>query len=174
MAGEKKHLVLFEEIDPTVEALDVLRESGLDEEQITVLSAEPHSAEVLGRPLIKTRVPWISISGFLVGFLISFLLVWGTPQLYPIHVGGRPLFSIPPWLVLTFEFSMLGLLVATFLGVILESSFPDYRPKIYHPAVTAGGIGIIFSDPSGDMIQLRSKLQEMGGSLIEDVEENQV
>lgn len=174
MAGENNHVVLFEKVDFAAAALDVLREHGLQEEQIEVLSAEPHSAEVLGRPQIKTMVPWIGMTGFLVGLVMAFLLVWGTPQLYPISVGGRPLFTVPPWLVLTFEFSMLGLLVATFLGVIWESNFPDYRPKVYHPGVSEGEIGIVFNDPSEGMEQLRSKLTELGGRVIEDVEERKV
>lgn len=174
MAGVKHHIVLFEEVDSAAAALDVLREHGVKEEQIEVLSAEPHAAEVLGRPQIKTNVAWIGMTGFLVGLVMAFLLVWGTPQLYPISVGGRPLFTIPPWLVLTFEFSMLGLLAATFLGVIWESNFPDFSPKVYHPAISEGEIGIVFSDPSSGMKQLQSRLQEMGGRVIENVEEKLV
>lgn len=174
MADVNMHIVLFEEINPAAEALDVLRGSGVREEQITVLSAEPYSAEVLGRPEIRTNIPWIGISGFLGGVLISFLLVWGTPQLYPIQVGGRALFSIPPWLVLGFEFSMLGLLIGTFLGVIWESNFPDFSSKIYHDAVSDGEIGIIFKEPSGGLDELREQLTRLGGTLVEHVEEKTV
>ena len=174
MAEGKNHLVLFDEIDQAVEALDVLRECDLPEGEMEILSGEPYKADILGRPGIQTNVPLIGITGFLVGLVIAFALVWGTPQQYPIQVGAQPLFPIPPWLVLTFEFSMLGLLVGTFLGVIWENDFPSFGHRIYDQRISDGRTGLVFSCPEDGLAGIRSRLKDLGGNLVEDVEERRL
>ena len=47
----------FEEIDPTVIALRQLRELGIPDGDILVRSSLPYSAEVLGRPHLKSKLP---------------------------------------------------------------------------------------------------------------------
>lgn len=173
-AKAANYIALFKDINPATTALDVLRGYDIRDQDLDVLSGEPHNAEILGRPLNKTNVAWIGISGFLIGFAIAFALVWGTPQLYPIQAGARPLFSIPPWLVLTFEFSMLGLLIGTFLGVIWESDFPAYGPKLYHQKISDGYTGIIFTCPADDYPQIKSEIERLGGELVANVEEKRV
>ena len=170
MTKNRLCLAVFEEIGPATKGLDVLRDHGLSEADMQVLSGEPHSAEILGRPLLKTNVPFIGITGFVVGFLVAFGLVWGTPQQYPIQVGARPLCAIPPWLVLTFEFSMLGLLVGTFLGVIWESRFPAFGPHPYDQRISDGHAGVLFTCPGKKLAGVQADLEEIGGELVEDLE----
>ena len=111
------HLALFQKIDHTAAALDVLREFGISEEDMSVISSFRIPERLLGRPMAWSRVSKIGMVGFLVGFAASIALNWGTPLLYPIHVGGQPLLPVPPTIILTFELSMLGLMLSTFLGV---------------------------------------------------------
>lgn len=156
MSEGTEHLALFSDIDPVTQAIDRLRSLGVDDKDMTVVSGVPFSDKMLGRPVSWTRVPQIGIAGFLVGFVISLFLNFGTPLLYPILVGGMPLISIPTSLVLIFEISMLGLMISTFLGVIWESTFPSWGPKVYRPEISDGKIALVFNCPP----EIHSKMHE--------------
>ncbi len=73
--------------------------------------------------------------------------MWGTPLLYPLHVGGQPLYPFPPWIVIGFELGMLGLMTAAFLGVLIDSRFPSDEPKEYTPEVSDGKIAVVAACP---------------------------
>lgn len=147
MTESNVHLALFQDIDPATKAIDQLRKLGVQDKDMTIICSVPYSDKMLGRPMTWTRVPQLAMIGFVIGFVISLLLNWGTPLQYPIRVGNLPYLPIPTTAVLTFEISMLGLLVFTFLGVIWESAFPSFGPKIYNYEISDGRIAVVFSCP---------------------------
>ncbi len=165
-------MALFEDVDHVPDTLDELRRRGIGEHDMVVLSGVPYPAQVLGRPMVWERLPWIALSGAFVGFLIGLFLNAGTPLLYPIRVGGQPLIPIPPSAVITYEFTMMGLIVSTFLGVLWESTFPSFGPKHYHPEITAGRIGVLFRCPDEETADLlRTQLAEHGAIEVIEPEE---
>ncbi len=170
MSESAVHLALFQKIDHTAAALDVLREFGISEEDMSVISSFRIPEKLLGRPMAWSRVSKIGMVGFLVGFATSIALNWGTPLLYPIHVGGQPLLPVPPTIILTFELSMLGLMLSTFLGVLWESVFPSYGPKVYHPDVSDGKIAIVFNCPPEVHDQVHARLSEVGAEWVHRTE----
>ncbi len=134
---------------------------------MTVLSGVPYSARVLGRPTVREWLPLISLAGALVGFLAGILLNVGTPLLYTIPVGGQGIIPIPPSAVITFELTMLGLIISTFLGVLWESAFPSYAPQYYDPLLTSGRIGVLFHCPADKEEAARAILSRMGAERIQ-------
>ncbi|MFM8321879.1 MAG: quinol:electron acceptor oxidoreductase subunit ActD [Chloroflexota bacterium] len=164
------HLALFTEIDPAAEAIERLRKLGIADKEMTIVSGVPYLDKMLGRPVTWTRVPQIGIAGFLVGLAISLFLNFGTPALYPIRVGGMPIFSIPTSLVLIFEISMLGLIISTFLGVIWESTFPSWGPNVYHPEISDGKIALVFNCPAEVHEQAHAALAELGAEWVHRTE----
>ena len=162
---------LFTDVNPVADTLDKLREIGIGDHDISVVSGVPYPAHVLGRPMTWERLPLISLGGALFGFAIGIFLNAGTPMLYSIRVGGQPLIPIPPTAVLTYEFTMMGLIVATFLGVLWESVFPSYGPKYYDPAIAAGRIGVLFRCSPAQEVLARSILTEHGAESIQKPEQ---
>mgnify|MGYP000868976921 CR=1 FL=1 len=90
MAGTSLVMGSFRDIDPTVEALDRLRELGIPEENISVLSHIPLSERVLGRPHRTTWLPTIALVSAALGLLIGLFFVAITPNLYVIRVAASP------------------------------------------------------------------------------------
>ena len=174
MAPGTVHLALFKDIDPATRALDLLRELGIQDQDMTIISGVPYSDKMLGRPRTWTAVPKLAIAGFLLGIVISLLLNWGTVLQYPINVGGLPLLAIPTTLVLTFEISMLGLLTFTFLGVIWESAYPSFGPKEYSTKVSDGEIALVFSCPPEMHDQVHDSLLRLGAVWLHRVEATQI
>ena len=162
--------VLFKEVDQAADAIEELRNSGVADDDMEVISGLPFSHHILGRPEQKSRVPLFAISGAVFGFVVSILLNLGTPLLYPVHVGGFPLLSGPPTIVLTFEISMLGLMVFTFFGFIWENQFPKLKPMEYSPKISDGYIAIIFQCESSQHVSLLQKMEDLGGETSDEVE----
>jgi hypothetical protein len=172
MAFGTVHLALFNEnqIDEAAEAISQLRDLGIGDEDISVISGIPLSDRVLGRPMTWTRVPIIAGVGAIAGFIVAVLLVFGTQYFYPIRVGTMPSTPIPTSIVVIFELTMLGLLLSTFLGVFIEMISPTYGPAGYDPRVTDGHIGILFSSPTDLDSEVHSRMGELGAELVHRAE----
>ncbi len=168
-------MILFKEdqLNQASDAIETLHTQGIRDHDISVISGVPFTEKMLGRPTAWTRVPLIAISGAVVGFIIASLLNFLTPHLYKVYVGGMPLTPIPTSIVVTFELTMLGLLIATFMGVFVEMISPSHGPKGYHPKISDGYIGILFTCPAHIDEKTCLELQDLGAELVDPEEVRQ-
>jgi len=82
----------------------------------------------------KTRVPLAVLCGGLIGCCTGFgMQYWSCVVNYPLNVGGRPMFSWPSFIPITFELTVLFAAFAAFLSMLKANGFP--RP--YHPVFNA-------------------------------------
>jgi hypothetical protein len=167
-------LALFEEIDPAAEAIEKLHELGIADDNINVISGVPIAHKMLGRPHPWTNVSRLALAGAVTGFCFGAFLNYGTPYLYPVPVGGQYITPVPPGMILIFEMTMLFALLATFLGVFLDSYFPNYRPLEYVPEISDGKIGVFFRAPSDDQEKFIHALSQLGAESVRPVEAQQL
>ena len=135
-------LGLFEEVTPAGDAIEALRKIGVSDRKITVLSGFPYAPKMLGRKHTHSRLLPIALTGALIGFMAALFLTFIMPQLYPIVVGGRPIVNLPPSLIIIFELTVLGVIVATFIGFLVEGGFPNFGPKLYDKRIAEGYVGV--------------------------------
>lgn len=171
MTDQLTLLALFSEVDPAVEAIDKLREMGIKDSQMEVISGIPISHEVLGRPKIATFIPKLSFGGAIIGFIGALGLMFGIPFLFSLHVGGQPLYPIPPTYIVAFELTMLGLMGTAFIGLFLAGRFPTYEPKFYVPEISDGKIAIVFACPVSDQAECEDAMKNLGSEQVRPVEE---
>ena len=112
--------------------------------------------------------------GAAAGFILGLFLAYGTPYLFTVHVGGQPVYPIPPGIILVFEMSMLGLMGMAFLGVFLESRYPAYRPEKYSIQVSDGKIAVLFECPSDEQDRFIKAMQAQGAESVEPAEARQL
>lgn len=170
MAETKTLLALFADLDPAAEAIERLRALGIADDQMNVIAGIPATEAMLGRPRQWSNVPRLAMGGAVAGFFIGAFFAFATPYLYPVHVGGQPLIPGGPAIVVLFEMTMLGMLVATFIGVFLDSTFPNYRPAEYVPEISDGKIAILFNCPATDETQFTDALAALGAESIKPAE----
>ncbi|OGO28311.1 MAG: hypothetical protein A2136_02485 [Chloroflexi bacterium RBG_16_54_11] len=170
MSEIKTFLALFSDIDPAVEAIDHLRQHGVSDGQMNVISGVPLTEHILGRPRVWSNVPRLALGGAVAGMLFGIFLAVGITNLYPLKVGGQGLVNGAPTVVLLFEMTMLGLLASTFIGVFLDSTFPSYRPKEYIADVSDGKIAILYSIQEDKDAEVQDLLTSLGAESITPAE----
>jgi hypothetical protein len=167
-------LAVFEDIDPAADAIEKLHEMGIADENINVISGVPIAHKMLGRPHPWSNVSKLSMGGAIAGFFFGIFLNFGTPNLYNVHVGGQFYTPVPPGLIITFEMTMLFALLATFLGVFLDSYFPNYRPMEYVSEVSDGKIAVFFKCAQDEVKKITDALNKLGAQSVKPAEAQQL
>jgi Protein of unknown function (DUF3341) len=174
MADSTMLLAVFEDFEPAANGIEKLHELGIRDEEMNVISGVPIKGTILGRPLARTSVAKIGFAGALLGMLFGIFLVYGTPYLFPLIVGGQPIYPVPQGFIITFEMTMLGLMGFSFLGMFVDSGFPSYTPKEYIPEVSDGRIAVLFHCPSQDQKKFVDALTKVGAESVSPAEARQL
>lgn len=170
MANTLTLLALFQDVDPTVTAIDKLHEMGVPDDKLDVISGIPVSHEVLGRPGLSSFIPRLALGGAMLGLIAALFLIFGIPGLYPLVVGGQPVFPFPPFLIVGFELTMLGLMGTAFVGLFVAGHFPSYEPVTYVPEISDGMIALIFPCPDEMQTQFEQAMRSLGAQQVRPVE----
>jgi hypothetical protein len=163
-------IALFEDIGPATTGIEKLRDLGVSDNDMNVISGVPFPGRVLGRPSAITNVSRIALTGAVLGMLTGIALIYGTPYLYPLPVGAQPLYPVPMGFIVTFEMTMLGLMSFAFLGLFVDSGFPSYTPKDYVPEISNGKIAVLFRCESKDQKKITDTLTKLGAESVEPAE----
>lgn len=140
----------------------------------------PHPIDGLAQELHgpEQTVPFVAFTGGCTGAIGAFAMqviayVWD----YPMNVGGRPNFSWPSFIPISFEGTILLAGVCATAAVLLLSGLP----RLDHPCFNATFIErasqdayalmISSDDPVYDAEKLRNLLSEAGAEQIEEVDE---
>lgn len=165
-------LAVFSDLGPAADAIEHLRTLGVHDECMNVISGVPVTEAMLGRPSQWTNVPRIAMGGAIIGLGAGIFLAFLSPYLYPypIRVSTQPFIPGPPTVVVLFELTMLGMLLSTFLGVFLDSYFPNYRPMKYVPEVSDGKICILIECVHVDENKITDALKKLGAESVQPAE----
>ena len=120
--------------------------------------------EALG--LRRTRLPILVFLGGLLGCFGGFgLAYWTQAVAYPMNVGARPLNSWPQFIPVTFETTVLGAALATFVGMWALNKLPQpYHPVFNVPEFVRASADRFFlcieaTDPRFDVSATRQFLE---------------
>src|SRR3954451_7353966 len=98
---------VFAHVDTAVRALEELRAKGYHD--LTVYTPVPvHEIEdVLERDRPVSRVRLFTLIGALTGAISGFLITIWSSRVWNLTVGGKPVDSIPPFVIIAFELTIL-------------------------------------------------------------------
>jgi hypothetical protein len=163
-------LAMFEDIEPASEGVEKLQQLGIHDDDMNVISGIPVKNTILGRPHAITYVSRIGMFGALLGMFLGIFFIYGIPYLYPLLVGGQPIYPVPQGLIITFEMTMLGLMGFSFIGMFVDSGFPSYTPKQYTPEISDGKVALLFSCPVNEQEKFIDALKHAGAETVAPVE----
>jgi hypothetical protein len=163
-------LAVFDSVDSAIEAIEGLRAAGL--KRFTVFSPAPdHNLEhAIHAPNSPVRM--FTLVGGLTGTATGFALPTWTSLDWPLVTGGKPIISIPAWVIIAFELTILFGALSTVVGMFIAARLPQRRPGlVYDPSFSADQYGVYIRVP-GKEAQARSVLQQAGAVEIrEQIEE---
>jgi hypothetical protein len=131
---------LYSTPDDAQQAFDKLRETGISENEITVMSSEPLEEYEFGSRDRKTVMPWIAVLGAAIGLTAAYLLTSVTQKAWAINTGGMPIVTNWTNMIIMFELTMLGAVFATVLTLMKTARLPGRLPKFYDPEISRGKI----------------------------------
>jgi ActD protein len=148
-------LASYGHVDAAVEAIRAVRALGVRD--LTVYSAAPNHEieEALGERVSPVRL--FTLIGGLSGCTAGFAMTIWMSYNWPVVVGGKPIASIPPYVVIAFELTILMGALSTVAAVALFSVLMGRRGLPFDPRFTDDRIGIfvpVGSDQAGRVEQL--------------------
>lgn len=130
----------FLHVDGACDAIRELKSSGFSD--LTVYTAAPNHEveEAIGDPISPLR--WFTLIGGLIGCGAGFGLTIWMARDWPLLVGGKPISSIPAFVVIGFELTILFGSLASVAAIIYLSARKSLKGRPYHPSFSDDRIGI--------------------------------
>jgi hypothetical protein len=138
-------LGLFQQPEPAADAMDGLKEAGFELGTFDVLTGTPYPEGAFGEHVPQHRLFRYPAFGAIIGFTLAVFLTSVTQLAYPMVTGGKPILSIFAMLIIMYEMTMLAGVIATVVGIVIESRLPNMKPGIYDTRITEGWIGVVVS-----------------------------
>jgi hypothetical protein len=131
---------LYDDGDSAQRAVNGLRNAGVADSAITVISDQPMEAYEFGEMNRATRIWYIASGGGLVGLVFATWLTRMTELAWPLPTGNMPIVSWWPNLIVIFELTMLGAILATVATLLVTGELLRRRPALYDPRVSDGKV----------------------------------
>lgn len=160
----KSTLGLFQDPDQAADAMDALHANGFRRGTFDVLTGMPYPEGAFGEHVPQHRLFRYPAFGAIIGFTTALFLTTATQAAYPLVTGGKPILALFAMLVILYEMTMLASVIATVIGIIIESRLPNVKPGAYDPRITEGWIGVVVTTDD-DMADKASETLTSAGAL---------
>ena len=157
-------LGLFQDPDKAADAMDALHSNGFRPGTFDVLTGMPYPEGAFGEHVPQHRLFRYPAFGAIIGFTTALFLTTATQAAYPLVTGGKPILALFAMLVILYEMTMLASVIATVIGIIIESRLPNVKPGAYDPRITEGWIGVVVTSDD-DMADKASETLTAAGAL---------
>lgn len=120
----------------------------------------------------RSWLPWVTASFGLGGLILGLLLQWWVAAVdWPINIGGKPMFSLPAFIPVTFETTVLLAALSSVAAMFLVNGLPRVNPPIIDPALTSHKFAIIIPDDDHgyNTVQTEKLLRDLGAQEIHQV-----
>ncbi len=155
-------LGIFEDANNAAEAGDALQEAGVSNQDYDFLTDAPYPEGAFGERHERHRLYVFPFVGALLGLTAGIIMTSMTQMAYPLVQGGKPILSLPPMAVVTYESTMLGAIIFTVLGIIFESRLPKTKLGLYDTRITEGYIGVLVNAEEEQLPRVSGILTQAG------------
>lgn len=155
-------LASFEHLDDCVNAIGDLRKEGFSPREDLMAYAsypEHHIEHAMGYGQSPVRV--FTLVGGLTGTATGFALPTFASMDWPLVTGGKPILSMPAYVIPAFELTILFGALSTVVGLFILSRLPQTAPRVvYDPEFTAGRYGVQVAATGQRLEKARAILQK--------------
>lgn len=118
--------------------------------------------EVLGKK--KSVIKRFTLCGAILGGIAGFTLAAGTAVLYLHPTGGRPIIPFPPFLIITYEMTILFGILATVIGFLVSARLPAIRERAYVPEASVDRFAVAVSCADEERLDRASTILRQAGA----------
>ena len=154
-------LAVYQHVDTTIEAIRSLRGAG--RKKMTVITPVPNheiAAEIDTSP---SPVRFFTFMGGLIGGTLGFTLAAWTSLDWPLITNGKEILSIPPFMVIVFECTVLIGGLTNLVAMLFFAGLPALKVEEgFDPRFSEDRFGIWVPCPAGETDQVASALKATG------------
>lgn len=122
----------------------------------------------------RSMIPWVTfIAGLIGGACGLGLQYWVAAVDWPLIIGGKPFFSVPAFIPVTFELTILFAALSSVAALFYMCGLPKIDPPIIDPDLTSHKFAIFIpeDDKGYDAAKVESLLKQLGAKEIKKVAE---
>ncbi len=157
---------VYKHLDCLVNGIHELKQAGFRPNMQVITPFPRHEVEELMYEGEPSPVRWFTLLGGMFGgtmaFTMTALMSANWPMIMP---GGKPLVSVPPFIVITFEGTILWASLFTFAGMLLLTRLParDLPKETEDPRFSNDHFGIVVENlGAADAARVKSILHHSG------------
>lgn len=163
---------IFSDEFKTIEAANKMRLAGYKKFDAITPFPVHGMEEAVG--IKRSMIPWVTFFAGLLGCSCGLLLQYWTSAVdWPINVGGKPLFSLPAFIPVTFELTILFAALLSVATMFILNGLPKVNPPIIHPDLTSHkfALWVPSSEQGYSVEKVEAFLKELGAEEIKRMAE---
>jgi hypothetical protein len=139
---------LYTEPEEVQRAVDNLHAAGVADASITVMSSEPIEEYPFSHRDSATWLYRIAGLGGVLGFAFATWLTWFTEVAWPLPTANMPIVSWWPNMIVMFELTMLGSILATVITLFITAKLGGRGKQLYDAEIATGKILVGVENPA--------------------------
>ncbi|MGE0764023.1 MAG: DUF3341 domain-containing protein [Bdellovibrionales bacterium] len=127
--------------------------------------------DAMGIP--RSFIPWITFIFGLAGFTFGVWFTWWSSAVdWPVRVGGKPMWSIPAFVPIMFECTILFGALSSVGAMILLNGLPKVDPPIIDPDLSSHKFALFIPQtaPGFDAAKIEQLFKSLGASEVKRTE----
>jgi len=155
-----------------LEAVEAMREAGHNVLEALSPIPLPELDELL--PHRPSSVRWFTLLGCIAGAVLGMAFQIMTVVQWPILTGGKPVVSLPAFVIISFEMTILFGASATLLGLMLNARLPQIGKDWYHEGCSQSDFALAVECDAAHRAEAEAMLLEAGARQVRAVEPKSV
>jgi len=155
---------LYTDANAAQRAVNGLYAAGVAEDQVVVMSGEPFESQPFAHRDSATWLWYIACLGGFIGLVFATWLTRMTELAWPLQTGNMPIVAWWPNLIVIFELTMLGAILATVITLFITAKLPSRVPPLYDREVTNGKILVGVQNPTAASLPALERALMAGGA----------
>ena len=136
---------MWEDAPTLLEALYHLKDKGFKEMDAITPYPVHGLEEALG--LRRSWIPYVTFGLGCLGAILAILFTWWTSAVsWPLNVGGKPFFSLPAFIPIIFEITILFAALSSVGVLFYVCGLPKLNPRIVDLSLTSHSFAVFILD----------------------------
>lgn len=122
----------------------------------------------------RSWLPWVTFFGGVTGCLFGLWFTWWTSaSSWPINIGGKPMWSLPAFVPVIFELTILFAAISSVVVMFAACGLPKIDPPVVDPDLTSHKFGLIIydQDQKYNFDEVQGLFKELGADAVHNVAE---